>query len=214
LFAHDLRETLPVFATHALKVGDEAYDHYLRPPRALGFTLCLILSLSSGFLISGASTLYCEYAYSTTLDASQQMPINGYGVRDSANNTLQAGVDYRAANPPKITYNRTSYFVGGAVITAALAAMRLNFVGWPFHPIGFLLAYTYPIQTMWFSIMIGWIAKVMIVKFGGAELYRKARPVFIGLIIGEAGAIAFWLIVSLVLLAAGRPYHAIILLPG
>jgi len=70
-----------------------------------------------------------------------------------------------------------------------------------------------PLRSIWFSIFLGWLAKVVIVRFGGAGLYRAARNVFIGLILGEAAAAALWLCVSLVRLAMGLNYQAVRLLP-
>jgi hypothetical protein len=53
----------------------------------------------------------------------------------------------------------------------------------------------------------------MVVRFGGAKLFRDGRGFFMGLIIGEAAAVAFWLMVSLILLGAGWPYKPVQLLP-
>ena len=66
--------------------------------------------------------------------------------------------------------------------TAALSVLRLRFVAWPLHPVGYLLAFSWPMKMIWFSLFVGWVAKVLLVRFGGVSLYRAARPVFIGLI--------------------------------
>jgi len=58
------------------------------------------------------------------------------------------------------------------------------------------------------------LAKVLIVKFGGGSLFQQARPLFLGLVIGEAAAAAFWLLVAIVLSASGQMYQPINLLPG
>ena len=67
---------------------------------------------------------------------------------------------------------------------------------------------------IWFSIFVGWLAKWLLVKYGGASIYRKAQPYFIGMIIGEAAAAAGWMTVGLVRNAMGLSYEAINLLPG
>jgi hypothetical protein len=82
------------------------------------------------------------------------------------------------------------------------------------HPVGLLIAYGWPIKNIWFSLFVGWLVKAVIVRLGGADLFRSARNFFIGLIIGEAGAAAFWLVVCLVLNANGLAYKAIRLLPN
>lgn len=213
----DTRESLPVFASHAMRVTDKTVCDEAAGNRksALSLTGLMILALLVGFFVSGAMMLKTEYAYSTTVDRNQYSPINGWAMGDSIRwNILDAVRDYRPPGTgPRESHNRLAYFGSGAVITAILSFLRLRFVNWPLHPVGLLLVYTYPIRMVWFSVFVGWIAKVLIVRFGGVELMRGMRPVFLGLIIGEAGAAAFWLVVSLVLHSMGIEFQAINLLP-
>jgi hypothetical protein len=97
---------------------------------------------------------------------------------------------------------------------AILSVLRLRFMSFPLHPVGFLLASSYVIGEIWFSIMLGWLAKLILLRFGGASAFRAAKSIFIGLILGEAGAAAFWLIVSLLLNAVGLTYYPIRLFPA
>jgi hypothetical protein len=92
--------------------------------------------------------------------------------------------------------------------------LRLRYESWPLHPVGFLLCSSYVMQTIWLSVFIGWLAKVLVLRFGGMDLFRAARTFFLGLVIGEAAAAGFWLIVSLVRVAMGLDYHAIRLFPA
>lgn len=48
----------------------------------------------------------------------------------------------------------------------------------------------------WFSVFIAWVLKLTIVKWGGMPLYEKAKPFFLGLILGEAVAMGLWLVVD------------------
>lgn len=213
---HDMRETLPVFASHAVRIADSAaYDRVKNWRQAWPFVASLVLALVVGYFVSGAAMLYCEYNYGATLDKRQESPINSYGIRDSVlTNVLNPTLDFKPpAHGPKETHNRLGHFAFGAVLVSVLSFLRLRYEAWPVHPIGFLLVYTYPTQTIWFSIFIGWLAKLLIVRFGGVDLYRKARPFFIGLILGEAGSVAFWLVVSLVRVQMHLDYNAIHLLP-
>ena len=54
---------------------------------------------------------------------------------------------------------------------------------------------------------------MLILRLGGARMLRASYPAFTGLILGEAAAAAFWLVVSLILVGAGMNYHAVQLLP-
>lgn len=217
-FGHDMRECLSVYSTHALRIndvsGEEVYDR--RRGQARGLLLSLAAALAVGFLVSGASTLYVEYAYASTLDQSQSAPINPYGVSDSVRAiTLESTSAYvPPGTGPQEAHSRWGHFATGAGLTSILAALRLRYVAWPLHPVGYLLAYSYPMRMIWFSVFVGWLAKVAIVRFGGGSALRAWRSLFIGLIIGEAAAASFWLLVSLARYAMGLEYHAINLLPG
>jgi hypothetical protein len=78
-------------------------------------------------------------------------------------------------------------FVGvGFLSSLLLSWLRLTFVWWPFHPIGYAVGFSRrTIDWMWFSIFLGWAFKVLILRLGGMQLYRRALPFFLGFILGE-----------------------------
>ena len=218
----DLRETSSVYATHALRVADDAA--YRDAPerrtdrgrwRAVPFLGCLALAIVVGFGASGAATLFVEYNHATPLGVNADGVLNPYGVEGSVTSQLldpTRDLLPPRAGPPE-SHSRIGHFALGAAVVAAASALRLRFEAWPLHPVGFLVAYSYPIAMTWSSIFVGWVLKVVVVRFGGASLMRSARPVFLGLVIGEAGAAAFWLLVSVGLNAAGLPFRTVNLMP-
>ena len=216
MFQHDTREALPVFATHAVRVADEvAYESERNWRKAFPFVVALVLSLMVGFVVSGASTLYIHYSYATTLNAAQST-VGAWGSFDMprwiAIETTKQYVPPRSG--PTAIHSRVGHFAGGAGFTALLAMMNLRYAAWPLHPVGYLLANTWGLHCIWFSIFLGSLCKMAVVRFGGAQWFRACRPLFIGMIFGEAAAISFWLSVSLVLQAAGASYKAIQILPA
>jgi len=110
-------------------------------------------------------------------------------------------------------HNRWTHIGIGAAVTAALGSLRLRLASWPLHPVGFLLVYGWGLRQVWFSIFLGWVLKSLLIRYGGAKLFSQAQPLFIGLIMGEVLAAAFWLCVSFTLAMLGHDYHAISLLP-
>ena len=216
MFVHDQRESLSGFLPQALRVADgAAYEDEKSWKKVLPFTLCLLLAMGVGYLIAGGSMLYTEYNYGTTLSRQPSSPLNGYGVDGSVQGqVLDPTRDYITKGGPSDNHNRWLHTGIGAAITGFLGIMRLRFASWPLHPVGYLLCFSYPMQKIWWSIFVGWAAKVVIVKYGGSTMYRNVKPLFMGLIIGEVGAAAFWLVVSLVLNMLGMQYNAINLLPS
>jgi hypothetical protein len=209
----DMRESLTPFAGHALRVGETSIDPGMKRhlPKLLG---AIVLALMAAFVVSGASTLLMEYNFADT-QAAHPAPglVNAYGIDGSVNSIFDRVRVYLSEGGLQENHSVPTQVALGAGILLVLASMRLRFAGWPLHPIGFLLMYTYPLQRVWFSIMLGWMIKVMLLKLGGAKVMESARPAFIGLIVGEAIAAAFWLVSSVLLYAFGYEYRAINLLP-
>ena len=70
--------------------------------------------------------------------------------------------------------------------TLVLMALKLQFSWWPLHPIAFPLAFCYPIDAMMPAIVISWLVKTLLLRYGGLRSHRRALPFFLGLIVGSA----------------------------
>lgn len=73
----------------------------------------------------------------------------------------------------------------GAFVTVALYWMRLNFLGFPLHPVGYLAANSWGMHLHWVTFLIGWLIKAAVMRYGGLGLYRHLLPLFLGMIIGD-----------------------------
>ncbi len=80
--------------------------------------------------------------------------------------------------------DQTLWVVVGAAAMAALLYFRRT-VFWMPHPIGMVMLMNPVMGAYWFSIMLGWAAKTLVIRYGNQDTYAKARNLFIGLIIGE-----------------------------
>jgi len=78
-----------------------------------------------------------------------------------------------------------------------LMFMRERFIWWPLHPIGFAIGSVWLMDRLWFSIFLAWIIKFMILRYGGPQIYLRSRYFFLGLIVGQYFAAAFWFIIDL-----------------
>lgn len=91
------------------------------------------------------------------------------------------------------------YLVIVASTTVLLTFLRMRFVWWPFHPLGFALMQYELITWVWFSAFIAWLIKFFIYRYGGRKLYKKSIPFFVGMIAGQAMIQAFWAVLGLFL---------------
>ncbi len=74
----------------------------------------------------------------------------------------------------------------GLVGTLVLMALKLQLPMWPLHPVAFPLAFCFPIDAMLPAIVISWLAKTLLLRYGGLRAHRRALPFFLGLIVGGA----------------------------
>jgi len=76
------------------------------------------------------------------------------------------------------------WVLAGAIGMAALLYLR-QYVFWLPHPIGMIMLVNPNMIAYWFSILLGWLFKTLVTKYGNKDTYAKARSFFIGLIVGE-----------------------------
>ena len=92
----------------------------------------------------------------------------------------------------------------GAAVEAGLIYAQKRFFWWPLHPVGFVIANGWLTGQIWFAVFLGWLAKFVIIRNGGMQLFLAARPFFIGLILGEATAAGTWLVIDYLLGSTGN----------
>jgi hypothetical protein len=85
----------------------------------------------------------------------------------------------------------------GVMFVVINTVLRLRFLWWNLHPLGYPLAGYYHFEKLWFPFFISWTAKWIILKYGGIKLYRKAFPLFLGLVLGEFVIGSLWGIIGL-----------------
>ena len=73
----------------------------------------------------------------------------------------------------------------GAAVTVVLMIAKLRFPGFPLHPIGFPVAFAWRVDAMLPGLMIAWIVKTLLLRYGGLRAHRQALPLFLGLIVGS-----------------------------
>lgn len=84
----------------------------------------------------------------------------------------------------------------GALAMFILITLRHTFIWWPLHPLGFPFAPVWLMNQIWFSIFLGWLIKLFVLKYGGSRLFTKLRPAFLGLIMGTFGYAGFWNVID------------------
>jgi hypothetical protein len=97
------------------------------------------------------------------------------------------------SSPPQASWGNWFWLGAGVAETVGLSWARSQFLWFPLHPIGLLMCLTYPMNKMWFSIFLGWLAKTLVTKFVGNDGYQKLIPFFLGIVLGSVMMMLFWL---------------------
>jgi hypothetical protein len=188
-------------ATQALALNEQ---EGLSPRNRAHVALLFVGVLVLGLLVAGATHLNMNYHHAITLDGQEQ-PVNSWGYMWIGDATW--GVkDLRSGRVAEPAYSRHGHVALGAAMAAVLLTLCMLMPRWPVHPIGLLMVGTWMGGTAWASICLGWLVKQVVVRYGGARMYRAARPFFLGLIMGEVFAAVVWTIVPVVLFASGQTY--------
>jgi hypothetical protein len=87
----------------------------------------------------------------------------------------------------------------GFAITLILNILRLRLGWFPFHPVGFAVSSSWSLSLLWLPLMIAWVIKLLILRYGGLRAYRQALPLFLGLILGECILGSIWMLVGIAL---------------
>ena len=105
-----------------------------------------------------------------------------------------------------LQFPRPTDFFGSMVIglsflfTIFLGMMRLKFIWWPFHPVGYVIGINGgTLDQFWLVLILSSIAKFVILKYGGARLYRRVLPFFLGLVLGDVVSGSYWAILGVIL---------------
>jgi hypothetical protein len=192
------REGLTTFATNGLAICKKLGVL----PKWLGWVI--VLSISLGLLAATFATLYCQYSYPTPASAEVSPARNYIGAELFPTRDMASSVDQFSHErfAPK-QYSTSEHIAIGFGVTVLLEIASLRWAAWPFPPVGYVASYGSNVENAWFSIFVGWLCQVLIVRFGGANLFQKTKPFFIGLIFGEGLAAGIWLIVNAIVVANG-----------
>jgi len=97
-------------------------------------------------------------------------------------------------SPQAPDLNTAMAIVVGFAFTILLNSLRMKLGWFPFHPVGFAVSSSWSMHLLWLPMFIAWLLKLVILRYGGLQLYRRALPFFLGVILAECVVGSFWTI--------------------
>jgi len=104
------------------------------------------------------------------------------------------------SHPTRTNTTAIMFMSGNIVFIMFLMFMHQRFPWWPFHPGGYVLSggSWSGMFYIWNAMMISWAIKWLLLKYGGMKTYRKTRPFFFGLVLGDYIMGCLWNIIGLI----------------
>ena len=152
----------------------------------LRVTLLVLLAFPTGFLVASTATIQLAYADGGSVFMGGK-----------ANQVFEQMV--QLVNNP-ITPDAEKWFIWafGWVEAALIAIARTRLHWFPAHPVGLVFQSTFGTNLYWFSLMLVWVAKLAILRIGGASAFRRGKPLFYGIGIGYVFGVTLSVIVDLI----------------
>ena len=177
----DIKTFIAPAMANGLKIRDDLKMERLR------FHLAIVLGIVVA-AITGVG-LHIIFGYSVGADAMSDWFYTGLP------KGMYTKITYMMKTTPVDETASHLWFLGGAGMMSILLFCRQFFFSLP-HPIGLIMLVNPIMQSYWFSILLGWLAKSMVSKYGNIACYEKVRNVFIGLIVGELTVVVVAMVLS------------------
>lgn len=144
-------------------------------------SLSVVVLAASAFGIVCAFWAYLHSMYQVGYDSAK---FRGPAVWAFGQEPWQK-LDTWITSPQQPDAGSVGAYAFGILFTLFLAGMRARFLGWPFHPAGYLVSGSFGLFRLWMPIFVSWGCKVSILRYGGLRGYRRFLPFFLGLVLGE-----------------------------
>ena len=188
----DAREALMPYVVNADYMADRA-----KVPRRR-FSTILLASVCIGAVVACAAMVYYGYAEGGRASSWAMWKMKTDGVRQIADGITAVSNPESALIQADQRMSAIWAFLFGAVMVGLLGGARLMWVAMPLHPIGFITMGSAMTAKIWFSVMVGWLLKLGVMRYGGPRLYAQLKPACIGLIAGEALACGLFITIDLI----------------
>ncbi|MBM3474391.1 MAG: hypothetical protein FJX75_14100 [Armatimonadetes bacterium] len=176
--------TMPI-QLEAFKLGEQTGMAF-RP-----LTFVMIGASIFGTLCAFWANIHGYYSYG--MSAKMSFVGRYFGVEPY--NRLQSWI----SAPQPANLSKAIAYVVGLCFTLGLMALRVRFVWWPFHPVGYAISSSWSMNCLWMPILIAWLIKILVMRYAGPKTFHRIIPLALGLILGEFIVGSLWCILGIAL---------------
>ncbi|MBM3477218.1 MAG: hypothetical protein FJX75_28460 [Armatimonadetes bacterium] len=168
-------QSMMAYQVEASRIATETH---LRQ-RAMSFVLfiALIVGIWGAYYIHLGA--YYKYGNNVLEGGTTQ---GGYRTQLARGEFLETAGYALAPKAPDLT--RTGMSGVGLGVCAFLIVMRILFLRFPLHPLGYAMVTSYG-HPLWGPFLLVWLIKTLVLRIGGMRLYRRLIPLFLGIVIAH-----------------------------
>ncbi len=163
------------FQMEAMKIGRDSGIAGATVVRAMVFAV--VLGLAFGFW------LHLDVAYEYGANVLEGGTSEGGYRVELTRRQYDAVAGYMTAPAKPESAGVVAAFAGAAQ-AGILVVLRRVFLRFPLHPLGFALGLLFGRQN-WAMLILVWLCKVLILRFGGMRAYHRLLPFFLGIAFGH-----------------------------
>jgi len=189
------KQTLASFALH--RFYNRGYRGHVAPHQIEAFKLAERMGMSTRGLFNLMWLLVPLGTLLTFWAATSALYAQGSDAKAAPNNIFYGNEPWtelvtRLQDPQPFSRGRLAASGIGFGGTLLMMAGHTRVTAWPVHPIGYALGNCWAVHWLWGPLTMGWAAKVLVLRYGGNQAYRRATAAAIGLVLGDMLAGGFW----------------------
>jgi len=139
----------------------------------------ILAALVVGIVVGMLTTMQIYYSRGA---ASAKVTGSQIGVGAEAWNLLASSF----SNPHGPQMRSIAVMGASSLIVIGLTVARGAWFEFPLHPIGYAFACSYAMEYIWAVVLVTWLIKLLVIRYGGLKTYRRSLPLFFGIILGDA----------------------------
>lgn len=158
--------------------------------RAAPLSVAMTIAGVVGALSAFWALYYCFYRYGIDAEVAPAA-VGAFGREPFAHiqNWLQ--------NAEGTDWNAVIAMAASVTFTLVLMSLRMRFIWWPFHPVGYAISSSWAMNCLWVPLLIAWTVKLVAVRYGGHKLFQSMIPLALGLVLGEFIVGSLWTIIGI-----------------
>ena len=134
--------------------------------------------------------IFVHYAYQEGIEGGRTAGVGSY---------FFGRLENRILNPSGPDVYVAAEIAIGFAATLFLFVMQRLFLFWQLHPNGYAISGgSYIMSWLWFSVFLGWLFKMLLLKYWGANTYRRASFLFLGMLLGQYTVGSLWTVLGIV----------------